>query len=267
MKNQADKRYIKLIKRVLSKGIESDDRTGVGTISLFGERSVYNLKKGFPLISLKKVWFKGVMHELIWFLKGDTNIKYLVDNNVHIWDAWADEQGNLGPVYGKQWRDWNGMDQIKTAIDLIKNEPSSRRIVVSAWNVSDLKHMALPPCHMFFQFSVQNGKLSCQIYQRSADLFLGVPFNIASYALLTHVIAHLCELEVDKLIHVMGDCHIYKNHIPQCQELVRRFLTENPRPTPVLEISNLNDISELQEGNISLIGYNPLGKLSGEVAV
>lgn len=264
----ADKRYIKLVKRVLKKGIETKDRTGVGTLSLFGERVKYDLRKGFPLLTTKRVWFNGVLHELIWFLKGDTNIKYLQNNKVHIWDEWADKDGNLGPVYGKQWRDWGGIDQIKEVVKEIKKNPTSRRLIVNAWNVSELKEMALPPCHLLFQFSVRGGEfLDCQVYQRSADLFLGVPFNIASYALLTHAVAHVTHLKVGTLTHVMGDCHIYLNHLDQVKEQVRRYEEEEKRPAPTLEINGLKDITRLKEAHITLNHYNPYGKIEGEVAV
>jgi len=266
--SHADKKYIKLLKKVLKKGVEVKDRTGVGTLSLFGERVSYNLQKGFPLLTTKRVWFHGVVHELIWFLSGKTNIKYLKDKGVHIWDEWADSEGNLPPVYGKQWRDWGGVDQIQTIVKEIKNNPTSRRLIVNSWNVPEIKDMALPPCHLLFQFYVREGKyLDCQLYQRSADLFLGVPFNIASYALLTHAVAHVCQLEVGRFIHIMGDCHIYLNHLDQVKEQIRFYEEEALLPNPQIEIEGLKDITRLKEKNITLIHYAPYGKIEAPVAV
>ena len=211
------KQYLDLMQHVLDNGTQKHDRTGTGTISVFGYQMRFNLQEGFPMVTTKKLHLKSIIHELIWFLQGDTNIKYLKDNGVRIWDEWADEDGNLGPVYGSQWRSWptpNGgqIDQISQIINTIKNNPDSRRIIVSAWNVAEIENMALPPCHAFFQFYVADGKLSCQLYQRSADIFLGVPFNIASYALLTMMVAQVCNLEAGDFIHTFGDAHIYNNH-------------------------------------------------------
>ena len=211
--------YLDLLKKVRQEGKEKGDRTGTGTISVFGYQMRYDLSQNFPLLTTKKVHFKSMAYELLWFLKGDTNINYLKDNGVSIWDEWADDNGDLGPVYGKQWRKWEGLngahDQIKQVIEQIKSNPNSRRHIVSAWNVSDIKSMALAPCHILFKFYVVEGKLSCQLYQRSADIFLGVPFNIASYALLTHMVAKVCNLEVGEFIHTLGDAHLYKNHLEQ----------------------------------------------------
>ena len=216
------KQYHDLLKHVLATGTKKEDRTGTGTTSVFGYQMRFNLNDGFPLLTTKKVHTKSIIHELLWFLKGETNIKYLKDNGVSIWDEWADENGNLGPVYGYQWRSWpsaNGkhIDQITQVINQIKNNPDSRRMIVSAWNVGEIENMKLPPCHAFFQFYVADGKLSCQLYQRSADIFLGVPFNIASYALLTHMVAQVCNLKVGEFIHTLGDAHLYSNHIEQAK--------------------------------------------------
>ncbi|RYF10668.1 MAG: thymidylate synthase, partial [Flavobacteriales bacterium] len=214
------KQYLDLMQHVLDNGAQKHDRTGTGTISVFGYQMRFNLQEGFPMVTTKKLHLKSIIHELIWFLTGDTNIKYLKDNGVRIWDEWADEDGNLGPVYGSQWRSWptpdgQHIDQITNIINTIKNNPDSRRIIVSAWNVAEIENMALPPCHAFFQFYVADGKLSCQLYQRSADIFLGVPFNIASYALLTMMVAQVCGLEAGDFIHTLGDAHLYNNHIEQ----------------------------------------------------
>ena len=212
------KQYLDLMRHVRENGVYKDDRTGTGTYSVFGHQMRYDLSEGFPLVTTKKMFLKGIIHELLWFLSGSTNIKYLTDNNVHIWDEWADEHGELGPVYGSQWRSWPGPDgdtieQIEKVVDSIKHNPDSRQHIVSAWNVAEVDHMALPPCHSLFQFYVAEGKLSCQLYQRSADIFLGVPFNIASYALLTMMIAQVADLEVGDFVHTLGDAHIYSNHI------------------------------------------------------
>jgi thymidylate synthase len=261
--------YETLLKYVIDNGIRKSDRTGIGTISIFGYQMRFNLQQGFPLITTKNIHFKSVIHELLWFLKGDTNIKYLRDNKVSIWDEWADENGDLGPIYGNQWRKWkkpNGesTDQISRAIELIKRDPASRRIIVSAWNVSDLEYMKLPPCHILFQFYVADGKLSCQIYQRSADLFLGVPFNIASYALLTMMFAHVCSLEPYELIHTFGDAHIYLNHIDQ----VNLQLDREPKPFPGLVINkNIKDIFSFNEHDFQLVGYNPYPPIKAPIAV
>ena len=229
--------YHQFIKHILEAGSQKEDRTGTGTLSTFGYQMRFDLEKGFPLVTTKKVFLKGIIHELLWFLKGSTNIQYLKDNQVTIWDEWADEKGDLGPVYGKQWRSWAGpdsqtFDQIDRVIQEIKTNPNSRRLIVNSWNVADLPQMALAPCHALFQFYVANNKLSCQLYQRSADVFLGVPFNIASYALLTHMIAHICDLGVGEFIWTGGDCHLYSNHLEQAQ----LQLTRTPYPLPKLII-------------------------------
>ena len=221
------KGYLKLMETVLRNGVKKVDRTGTGTISIFGHQTEYNLEKSFPLVTTKKVHLKSIIHELLWFLKGETNIKYLKENNVKIWNEWADDKGNLGPVYGYQWRSWPSydgkkIDQIKNIIHDIKHTPDSRRLIVSAWNVGQISEMALPPCHSFFQFYVANNKLSCQLYQRSADVFLGVPFNIASYALLTMMIAQVCNLKPGKFVHTLGDAHLYLNHLEQAKTQLSR---------------------------------------------
>ena len=238
------KQYLDLLNHVLTKGEIKKDRTGVGTKSVFGWQMRFALDKGFPLLTTKKLHLKSIIHELLWFIKGDTNINYLNQNNVRIWDEWADEDGDLGPVYGKQWRAWenNGIkvDQLKDAITLIRNNPDSRRIIVSSWNPSDIKKMALPPCHCLFQFYISNKRLSCQLYQRSADIFLGVPFNIASYALLTHMIAKITELEVGEFIHSIGDAHLYLNHLEQAKLQIKR----KPKPHPQLKIKKIPKIIE-----------------------
>jgi thymidylate synthase len=252
---------------VLSEGEYRADRTGVGIYSLFGEQVKYDLTEGFPLLTSKKVYFKGVAYELIWFLSGDTNIKFLQENKVRIWDEWADSEGNLGPVYGKQWRDWSGVDQIANLIEELKSNPTSRRHLVSAWNVSELLEMALPPCHMTFQFYVRRGEyLDCQLYQRSADLFLGVPFNIASYALLTHVVAKITGLKAGVFTHTMGDVHIYSNHLDQIKEQIRRFENE-PRPFPQIELQPIGNIDSFCYGDIRIVGYDPHPPIEGTVAV
>jgi len=230
--------YKKLITEVLNNGIKSDDRTGTGTLSVFGSQSRYDLSKGFPIVTTKKTFWKGVLVELLWLMRGDTNIKFLKDRNVNIWNEWADEKGELGPVYGKMWRSFGetGIDQLGNAINMIRNNGNSRRIIVTAWNPEQIDNMALPPCHMMYQFYVRNGKLSCQLYQRSADLFLGVPFNIASYACLTHLIANECKLEVGEFIHTIGDLHLYNNHLGEAVEVLNR----EPMKLPELEI-NMNE--------------------------
>jgi thymidylate synthase len=232
------RQYLDLIEHVLENGIKKEDRTGTGTISVFGYQMRFNMADGFPLVTTKKLHTKSIIHELLWFLKGDTNIKYLQDNNVRIWNEWADEEGNLGPVYGSQWRSWQGADkktydQISEVIDSIKNNPDSRRHIVSAWNVAEIDNMALPPCHIMFQFYVANGKLSCQLYQRSADIFLGVPFNIASYALLLHMMAQVTGLEPGEFVHTLGDAHIYTNHIEQAKLQISR----DPMSLPQLKLN------------------------------
>lgn len=261
--SSADKSYLRLVKRVLASGRDRSDRTGTGTTSSFGERCVYDLTKGFPLLTTKKVFWRGVVEELLWFLKGSTNAKDLQEKRVHIWDEWAGDDGDLGPIYGKQWRDWGGVDQISKVITSIKEDPTSRRHIVNAWNVGELQEMALPPCHMMFQFYVRGDLLDCAFYQRSADLFLGVPFNVASYALLTHIVAHLTGLKVGRLIHFIGDAHIYSNHIKQIEEQASR----RPKPAPRLVIENLKDIECLTADSISLIGYEPHPPIRGEVSV
>lgn len=257
------------MQHVLSVGATKTDRTGTGTISVFGYQMRFNLQDGFPLLTTKKLHTKSIIHELLWFLKGDTNIKYLKDNGVSIWDDWADAEGNLGPVYGYQWRNWptpNGghIDQITQVIDMIKKNPDSRRLIVSAWNVADINNMKLPPCHAFFQFYVANGKLSCQLYQRSADIFLGVPFNIASYALLTLMVAQVCNLEAGEFIHTLGDAHLYSNHIEQAKlQLTRDF-----RPLPTLKINpDVKTIFDFKFEDFELINYNPHPHIKAEVAV
>ena len=260
--------YLDLLKNVYDNGIIKKDRTGVGTKSLFGWQMRFDLSKGFPLLTTKKLHIKSIIYELLWFVKGDTNIKYLNDNNVHIWDEWADDNGNLGPVYGKQWRSWenNGVeiDQLKNAIELIKNDPSSRRIIVSSWNPADVSKMALPPCHCLFQFNVIDNKLSCQLYQRSADIFLGVPFNIASYALLTHMIAQVCGYDVGDFIHTFGDTHIYLNHIEQ----VDLQLTREPMKLPKLKLNPLVDkIEDFKYEDIEILDYNSHPSIKGKISV
>lgn len=264
------KQYLDLLKHVLEHGVKKEDRTGTGTISVFGYQMRFDLQKGFPILTTKRVYWHGVVEELLWFLRGETNIKSLVEKNVHIWDAWADKDGELGPVYGKQWRAWTGflgglsIDQISDVIAQIKDNPDSRRLIVNAWNVSEVDQMALPPCHMFFQFYVANGKLSCQLYQRSADVFLGVPFNIASYALLTHMVAQVCGLEVGEFIHTFGDTHIYNNHIDQVNEQLSR----DPRELPKLELdSSIKNIDDFRGEHIKLVGYNPHPPIKGKVSV
>ncbi|PUU87900.1 MULTISPECIES: thymidylate synthase [Halanaerobium] len=262
------KQYLEMCQQILDSGVDREDRTGTGTRSIFGHQLRFDLQKGFPLMTTKKVYWKGVAHELLWFLKGDTNIKYLNDNDVHIWDEWADENGDLGNVYGHQWRSWEGregtIDQISEVIEQIKENPYSRRLIVNAWNVGDLDKMALPPCHLLFQFYVADGKLSCQLYQRSCDTFLGVPFNIASYSLLIHMIAHVVGLEVGEFVWTGGDVHIYHNHFDQIKEQLSR----EPRPLPQLKINKETDnIFDIKFEDIELIGYDPHPTIKGEVSV
>lgn len=253
----------------MENGVKKEDRTGTGTVSVFGYQMRYNLADGFPLVTTKKVHTKSIIHELLWFLKGDTNIRYLKENNVSIWDEWADANGNLGPVYGHQWRSWptaNGesIDQITQVIEQIKKNPDSRRLLVSAWNVGEIKNMALPPCHILFQFYVADGKLSCQLYQRSADLFLGVPFNIASYALLTQMIAQVCGLKVGEFIHTLGDAHIYSNHFDQ----VNLQLSRDTRALPVLQLNPLiKNIFDFKFEDIVITNYDPHPGIKAVVAV
>ena len=263
------KQYLNLLGHILENGTDKSDRTGTGTKSVFGYQMRFDLKEGFPMLTTKKLHLRSIIHELLWFLKGDTNTQYLVDNKVKIWDAWADENGDLGAIYGKQWRSWetkNGktIDQISQAVDLIKNNPDSRRIIVNAWNVGDLPNMALSPCHCLFQFYVANGKLSCQLYQRSADAFLGVPFNIASYALLTMMLAQVCGLEYGDFIITFGDVHLYQNHIEQ----TKLQLTRNPNNLPKMQInSKIKCIFDFKYEDFELIGYEPQAGIKGNVAV
>ena len=263
------KQYHELLKHVLTNGISKTDRTGVGTTSVFGYQMRFNLNDGFPLLTTKKVHIKSVIHELLWFLAGDTNIKYLNDNGVSIWNEWADKNGDLGPVYGHQWRSWlapNGrtIDQITQLIHDIKTSPDSRRLIVSAWNVGDLDKMALMPCHSLFQFYVVNKKLSCQLYQRSADVFLGVPFNIASYALLTLMVAQVCNLAVGDFVHSFGDVHIYNNHIEQ----VNLQLNRTPKELPQMKLNpNIKDIFAFKYEDFTLCNYNPAPAIKASVAV
>ena len=259
--------YLDLLKKVKESGKPKGDRTGTGTLSIFGHQMRFDLQDSFPLLTTKKIHFKSVAYELLWFLKGDTNIKYLKDNGVSIWDEWADENGDLGPVYGKQWRDWKGTngfhDQVSNVIDQIKNNPNSRRHIVSAWNVAEIPSMALAPCHILFQFYVQEGKLSCQLYQRSADIFLGVPFNIASYALLTHMIANVCGLEVGDFVHTLGDAHLYNNHLTQADEQ----LTRSPLQPPQIKVAKKNSIDEYVFEDFEIIGYEHHPHIPAPVAI
>lgn len=263
------KQYLDLLKHILDHGVEKTDRTGTGTISTFGYQMRFNLNEGFPLVTTKKLHLKSIIHELLWFLMGDTNIKYLTDNGVKIWNEWADSNGDLGPVYGKQWRSWQAndghlIDQISEAITQIKTNPDSRRIIVSAWNVGELDKMALMPCHSFFQFYVAKNKLSCQLYQRSADVFLGVPFNIASYALLTQMIAHVCNLELGDFVHTFGDVHIYSNHLEQ----VNLQLSREPKPLPTMKIARrVESVFDFKYEDFILEGYDPHPAIKAPVAV
>lgn len=263
------KQYLDLMQHVLDHGAQKHDRTGTGTISVFGYQMRFNLQEGFPMVTTKKLHLKSIIHELIWFLTGDTNIKYLKDNGVRIWDEWADENGNLGPVYGSQWRSWptpdgQHIDQITNIINTIKNNPDSRRIIVSAWNVAQIENMALPPCHAFFQFYVADGKLSCQLYQRSADIFLGVPFNIASYALLTMMVAQVCGLQAGDFIHTLGDAHLYNNHIEQAN----LQLSREPKPLPTMKINpDVKSIFDFKFEDFTLENYEAHPHIKGVVAV
>ncbi len=263
------KQYHDLMRHVLEHGVKKEDRTGTGTVSVFGYQMRYNLAEGFPLLTTKKLHTKSIIHELLWFLKGDTNIKYLKDNGVRIWDEWADAEGNLGPVYGYQWRSWptpdgKHIDQITQVVDMIKNNPDSRRLIVSAWNVADINSMKLPPCHAFFQFYVANGKLSCQLYQRSADIFLGVPFNIASYAILMMMVAQVCDLQLGDFVHTLGDAHLYSNHIEQA----KLQLTRDLRPLPTMKINpNVKSIFDFTIDDFILENYDPHPHIKAEVAV
>jgi thymidylate synthase len=263
------KQYHDLLQHILDNGVTKEDRTGTGTISVFGYQMRFDLNEGFPVLTTKKLHLRSIIHELLWFLKGETNIQYLKDNNVSIWDEWADENGNLGPVYGSQWRSWptadgRHIDQIKQVIDQLKNNPDSRRIIVSAWNVGEIENMKLPPCHAFFQFYVADGKLSCQLYQRSADTFLGVPFNIASYALLTMMMAQVCSLQLGDFVHTLGDAHLYSNHLEQAHlQLSRDF-----RPLPTMKINpEVKDIFDFKIEDFELVGYDPHPQIKATVAV
>lgn len=261
--------YLTLLRHILDNGVQKSDRTGTGTRSVFGYQMRFNLADGFPLLTTKKLHLKSIIHELLWFLKGDTNVRYLQENGVRIWNEWADENGDLGHIYGYQWRSWPAydgtfIDQIQQAVDDIKHNPDSRRIIVSAWNVGDLKNMNLPPCHAFFQFYVADGKLSLQLYQRSADTFLGVPFNIASYALLTMMMAQVCGLQPGEFIHTLGDTHIYNNHIEQ----VKEQLTREPRPLPRMIINpEVKNIFDFKYDDFKLEDYNPHPHIKAEVSV
>ncbi|OEK01682.1 thymidylate synthase [Roseivirga sp. 4D4] len=263
------KQYHDLMSHILENGVEKADRTGTGTKSVFGYQMRFDLSEGFPVVTTKKLHLKSIIHELLWFLQGDTNIKYLKDNGVRIWDEWADEEGNLGPVYGYQWRNWpdgsgGTIDQITKLIDQIKTNPDSRRLIVSAWNVADVDNMALPPCHTFFQFYVADGKLSCQLYQRSADVFLGVPFNIASYSLLVLMVAQVCGLEPGEFVHTFGDAHLYSNHYEQAElQLTRDF-----RPLPIMKMNpDVKDIFDFKFEDFELVGYDPHPHIKAAVAV
>ena len=261
--------YLNLLERILDEGVQKDDRTGTGTISVFAHQSRYDLSKGFPCITTKKLNLRAIIHELLWFLRGDTNIAYLKENKVRIWDPWADENGDLGPIYGYQWRSWptpdgRSSDQISQVIEQIQNNPDSRRIIVSAWNVGDLERMALPPCHCLFQFYVANGKLSCQLYQRSADSFIGVPFNIASYALLTMMIAQVCNLQPGEFIHTFGDAHLYLNHLDQAREQLSR----EPRELPTMWINpQVTSIFDFTIDDFELRNYKPHPHIKAEISV
>jgi len=261
--------YLNLLKHVKDVGFKKEDRTGTGTLSVFGYQMRFNLNDGFPILTTKKIHLKSVIHELLWFLSGNTNIEYLKENNVTIWDEWADENGNLGPVYGHQWRSWDAadgssVDQITDLIDQIKTNPDSRRLIVSAWNVGEIAKMKLPPCHAFFQFYVANNKLSCQLYQRSADIFLGVPFNISSYALLTMMIAQVCDLKLGDFVHTLGDAHIYLNHMDQVNEQLQR----SPKPLPNMKINLLvKDIFNFKYDDFELVDYDPYPLIKAPVAI
>lgn len=263
------KQYLELMDDILKNGVKKDDRTGTGTLSVFGRQMRFDLGKGFPLLTTKKLHLKSIIYELLWFLKGDTNIKYLNDHGVHIWDEWADENGDLGPVYGWQWRCWwngggNCIDQIERVLDLIKNNPDSRRMIVSAWNVADVEEMALPPCHTMFQFYVADGKLSLQLYQRSADVFLGLPFNIASYSLLLMMFAQCTGLEPGEFVHTIGDAHLYLNHIDQAKLQLQR----KPKELPVMILApSVNELLDFKYESFRLSGYDPYPHIKAEVSV
>lgn len=263
------KQYLQLCETILNEGVHKSDRTGTGTISLFGYQMRFDLQQGFPLLTTKKLHLRSIIHELLWFLRGDTNVGYLHEHGVSIWDEWADENGDLGPVYGKQWRSWakpdgDAVDQIAIVLDQIKNNPDSRRMIVSAWNAAELDRMALAPCHCLFQFYVADGKLSCQLYQRSADVFLGVPFNIASYALLTLMMAQVTGLQPGHFVHTLGDAHIYSNHMEQ----IHLQVTREPRPLPTMKLNpDVRSIFDFRYEDFELIGYDPHPRIKGEVAV
>ena len=263
------KQYLDLMRHIRKHGVARDDRTGTGTLSVFGYQMRFDLNAGFPLVTTKKVFLKGIIHELLWFVAGSTNVRYLQDHDVHIWDDWADDQGELGPVYGSQWRSWpapdgSTIDQIGRVIEQIKTNPNSRRLIVSAWNVAEVEQMALPPCHMLFQFYVANGKLSCQLYQRSADVFLGVPFNIASYALLTMMIAQVTGLKPGDFVHTLGDAHLYLNHLEQADEQ----LTRTPYPLPRMELNpDVRDILDFRYEDFKLLDYRCHPAIKAPIAV
>ncbi len=260
------KQYLDMLRYVLENGVDKMDRTGVGTRSVFGQQMRFDLSRGFPLMTTKKMHLKSIIHELLWFIKGDTNVKYLQDNGVRIWNEWADENGNLGPIYGSQWRNWNGegIDQLAQVIDKLKHNPNDRRMIVSAWNVSKIDEMRLPPCHMMFQFYVANNKLSCMLYQRSCDMFLGVPFNIASYALLTMMLAQVCGLEAGEFVHTLGDTHIYHNHFEQVKEQLRR----EPLPLPTMKLNPaVRDINDFKFEDFTLESYQCYDAIKAPVAV
>ena len=263
------KQYLDLMRHVRENGVFKDDRTGTGTYSVFGYQMRFDLSEGFPLVTTKKTFLKGIIHELLWFLSGSTNIKYLVDHDVHIWDEWADEHGELGPVYGSQWRSWPGpdgktIDQISRVVEDLKTNPDSRRHIVSAWNVAEVDEMALPPCHSLFQFYVADGRLSCQLYQRSADIFLGVPFNIASYALLNMMIAQVVDLEVGDFVHTLGDAHLYSNHIEQADKQLLR----EPRSLPTIRVNpEVKDILGFKISDFELLEYDPHPGIKAPIAV
>jgi len=257
------KQYHNLLQHILDHGAKKGDRTGTGTLSIFGHQIRFDLNEGFPLVTTKKLHIKSIVHELLWFISGSTNIKYLQENGVRIWNEWADENGELGPVYGKQWRNFSGVDQLNDVLESLQNNPNSRRHLLSAWNPVDVPQMALPPCHVMFQFYVADGKLSCQLYQRSADVFLGVPFNIASYALLTHLVARHCGLEVGDFVHTFGDAHLYLNHLEQAKLQLSREI----RPLPQLVLEGSTSLFETKFEDIAFVNYNPHPHIKAEVAV
>lgn len=263
------KAYHQLLEQIIQTGVSKGDRTGTGTLSIFGPQLRFDLNEGFPLLTTKKVHFKSVVYELLWFITGSTNVRFLQENGVSIWDEWADSEGELGPVYGKQWRRWqkpdgSTVDQLADLVDQLRRNPDSRRLLVSAWNVADIPSMALPPCHAFFQFYVANNKLSCQLYQRSADVFLGVPFNIASYALLTHMVAQVCGMGVGEFVHTMGDAHLYSNHLEQA----KLQLSREPRPLPRLALdATVKNLDDFVYEHIQLVGYDPHPAIKAPVAV